>query len=68
LTDLRQTRDDKKIPKTILKTESKLKKPLKQGIFRVSGIFIEDYLRNLTCWEKSKYRFGINAPKLSKNR
>jgi hypothetical protein len=24
-------------------------KPLKEGIFSVSGIFIGDYLRNLTC-------------------
>jgi hypothetical protein len=29
-------------------------KPLKVGIFSVSGKFIEDYSRNLTCWEKSK--------------
>jgi hypothetical protein len=29
-------------------------KLLKEGIKSVSGIFIEDYLRNLTCWEKSK--------------
>jgi hypothetical protein len=33
-------------------------KPLKKYIFSGSGIFIEDYLRNLTCWEKSKNRFG----------
>jgi hypothetical protein len=26
-------------------------KPLKQGIFSVIGIFIEDYLRNLTCYK-----------------
>jgi hypothetical protein len=37
------------------------------GIFSVSGILIEDYLKNLTRWEKSKNRFGLNAPKLSKN-
>jgi hypothetical protein len=42
-------------------------KPLKEGIFSVSGIFIENYLRNLTCWEKSKNRFGLSEPKLSKN-
>jgi hypothetical protein len=29
-------------------------RPLKEGIFSVSEIFIEDYLRNLTSWEKSK--------------
>jgi hypothetical protein len=28
----------------------------------VSGIFIEDYLRNLTCWEKSTNRFGLFSP------
>jgi hypothetical protein len=43
-------------------------KPLKEGIFSVSGILIEDFLRNLKCWEKIKNRFGLNAPKLSKNR
>jgi hypothetical protein len=43
-------------------------KLLKVAIFSVSGIFIEDYLRNLTCWKKSKNRFGLSAPKLSKNR
>jgi hypothetical protein len=32
-------------------------KPLKEGIFSVSGIFIEHYLMNLTFWEKSKNRF-----------
>jgi hypothetical protein len=43
-------------------------KPLNKGIWSVFGRFIEDYLRNLTCWEKSKNRFGFSAPKLSKNR
>jgi hypothetical protein len=41
-------------------------KPLKEGIFSVSEIFIEDYLSNLTCW--SKNRFELSAPKLSKSR
>jgi hypothetical protein len=42
-------------------------KPFKEGIFNVFGIFIEDYLKNLTCWKKSPNRFGLSAPKLSKN-
>jgi hypothetical protein len=42
-------------------------KPLNKGIFSVFGRFIEDYLRNLTCWKKSKNRFGLNTPKLNKN-
>jgi hypothetical protein len=37
-----------------------LKKPLNKGIFSVFGRFIEDFLRNQTCWEKSKNRFGFN--------
>jgi hypothetical protein len=72
---LRQTRGDKKIPKTVLKTILKIKK--KHIYFNfvkylvvscVSEIFIEDYLRNLTCWEKSKIRFELSASKLSKKR
>jgi hypothetical protein len=43
-------------------------KPLKEGIFSVSGKFIEDYLISLTCWEKSKNRFELSVPTLSKNR
>jgi hypothetical protein len=62
---LRQTRCAKKIPKIVLKTRLKTKES--QGIFSVSGIFIEDYLKSLTCWEKSKNRFGLGASKLSKN-
>jgi hypothetical protein len=78
---LRQTRRVKKIPKTVLKTRLKTKdfgfrkipcgvfaKPLNKGIFSDFGRFIEDYLRNLTCWEKLKNRFGLSATKLSKNR
>jgi hypothetical protein len=38
-----------------------------KDILSVFGRFIEDYLRNLKCWEKSKNRFGLSAPKLSKN-
>jgi hypothetical protein len=30
-----------------------------------SGRFFQDYLRNLTCWEKSKNSSGLSAPKLS---
>jgi hypothetical protein len=41
---------------------------VKEEIFSVSGIFIEDYLKNLKCWEKSNNRFGLSASKLSKNR
>jgi hypothetical protein len=36
---------------------------LLKEFFSVSGIFIEEYLRSLTCWEKSKNRFGLSAPK-----
>jgi hypothetical protein len=43
-------------------------RPLNKGIFSVFGRFIENYLRNLTCWEKSTHRFGRSASKLSKNR
>jgi hypothetical protein len=69
-TELRQTRCDKKISKTVLfwKLDSKSKKPrllrkiscglflepLKETIFSASGIFTEDYVRNLTCWEKQE--------------
>jgi hypothetical protein len=38
--------------------------PLNKGILSVFGRFIEDYLRNLTWWEKSKNRFGFSALKL----
>jgi hypothetical protein len=48
--------------------ETKETKPLKEGILSVSGIFIEDYLRNLTCWEKFENRDALSAPKLRKNR
>jgi hypothetical protein len=44
-------------------------KPLNLDIiFSVFGRFIEDYIRILTFWEKSKNRFGLSAPKLTKNR
>jgi hypothetical protein len=51
---LRQTRCAKNIKKQFWKLDSKTKKlttpkPLKEGIFSVSGIFIKNYLRNLTC-------------------
>jgi hypothetical protein len=78
---LRQTRGAKKILRTVLKTGLKTKKKLVyfgfreircglflKGIFSVFGRFIEEYLRNLTCWEKSKHRFGLSTSKLSKNR
>jgi hypothetical protein len=84
LTDLRRTRSAKKIPKTVLKTRQNQRnhvyfdfrkiycglfsKPLNKGIFSVFGRFIEDYLRNLMCWENSKNRFGISASKLSRDR
>jgi hypothetical protein len=35
-----------------------------QTIYSVFGRYIEDYIKNLTCWKKSKNRFGLNAPKL----
>jgi hypothetical protein len=41
--------------------------PLIKGIFSVFGRFIEDFFKNLRCWVKSKNRFGLSAPKLSKN-
>jgi hypothetical protein len=41
--------------------------PLNKGIFSVFGRFIEDYLRSLTSWEKSKNKFGLSALKLSEN-
>jgi hypothetical protein len=80
-TDLRQTGRAKNIPKTVSKTQNQRNhvhitfvkyrvvspKPLKEAIFSVSGIFIEKYLKSLTCCEKSKNRFGLNAPTLSKN-
>jgi hypothetical protein len=53
-TDYRQTRGAKKISITVLK-----------GILSIFEKFIVDYLRNLKCWEKSKIRFGLSAPKLS---
>jgi hypothetical protein len=77
---LRQTRGDKKLPKTVFKTKLKTiettctlisipcgfsPRPLKEGIFRVPEIFIEDYLRNLTCRENSKNRFGLSEKKPS---
>jgi hypothetical protein len=30
-------------------------KPLNKGMCSIFGRFIEDYNRDLTCWEKSKY-------------
>jgi hypothetical protein len=81
---LRQTRCAKNIPKAVLKTRLTTKETtytlvfvkylvvsfpsLSKKEFGVSGIFIEDYLRNLTCWEKSKNKFGLSTPKSSKNR
>jgi hypothetical protein len=31
--------------------------------YSVCGRFFEDYLRNLTCWEKSKYAVVTNSSK-----
>jgi hypothetical protein len=64
-TDLMRQTKDKKIPRTILKIRLKTKvyfcfrkipcglipKPLNVRFFTVFGRFIENYLRNLTCWE-----------------
>jgi hypothetical protein len=36
-------------------------KPLNKGMSSVFERFIEEYLRNLTCWEKSENRFGLSA-------
>jgi hypothetical protein len=36
-------------------------KPLKEGIFIAFGRFIKDYLRAVTCWEKTKYGVVINS-------
>jgi hypothetical protein len=41
--------------------------PLNEDIFGIFGRFIEDYIRNLTCWKKYENRFGLSALKLSKN-
>jgi hypothetical protein len=66
----------KRFQKQFGKLESKLNKPRifwfskpsNKDILNVFGKFIEDYLRNLTCWENSKNRFVISTPKLNKNR
>jgi hypothetical protein len=62
---------DKKILKSVLRTRLKTKETtytlvfgntllsLSEGIFIVFGRFIEKYLRNLTCWEKSKKQIRI---------
>jgi hypothetical protein len=81
-TDLRRTGGDFKISKTVLKTRLKTKKTiyfnfwkipccpflklLKKGIFSVFERFIEDYLRNLTCWEKSKNKIGLSATSMNR--
>jgi hypothetical protein len=78
---MRQTRGDRKIQYPVLKTRFKTKETTATlvsekylvvsfwslSIMAFSMFFIEDYLRKL---EKSKIknRFGLNAPKLSKNR
>jgi hypothetical protein len=61
-----RTRGAKNIPKTVLKTRLKMKETTytlvfvkclwslseaNKAMFSVFGIFIDDYLRNLTCWE-----------------
>jgi hypothetical protein len=83
LTDLRRNRCAKNIPKTELKTRFKTKEitytlisyntlwslfqTTQRGIFSVSGIWIEDYLRNLTWRERFENRFGLSTPKLRQN-
>jgi hypothetical protein len=42
-------------------------KALNKGMCSVCGRFFEDYLRNLKCWEKSKYAIVINNSKSIKN-
>jgi hypothetical protein len=42
-------------------------KPLNKDMFSVFGRFIKDYLRNLTCWEKSKHTVAISCSKSIKN-
>jgi hypothetical protein len=71
--DLRQIRGAKKNSETVLKTRLKIKETtyslffvkylVAKDIFSIFGIFIEVYLRNLTCWEKSKNGFGLSAQK-----
>jgi hypothetical protein len=39
-------------------------KPLDKGIFSVFGIFIDDYLRNLTFWEKLKKQIQTQRTKI----
>jgi hypothetical protein len=63
LTDFRQTRGAQKIPKTILKNKLNTKETPNKGMISVFERFIEYYLRNLTCWEKSKYTVEINSSK-----
>jgi hypothetical protein len=66
----------KNISKTVLKTRLKTKETtlfvkyivafflsLNKGIFSVFRRFIEDYLRTLMCWEKSKNRIGSKNKK-----
>jgi hypothetical protein len=75
--DLRQTRCAEKISKPVLETTLFTKETmctldftkyfvvsfevtqiLKSSAF---GRFIDDYLRNLTCWEKTKYGVVISS-------
>jgi hypothetical protein len=53
-TDVRQTRDAKRFKKFGFRKipYGLLPKPLNKDIFSVFGIFTDDYLRNLTFWEK----------------
>jgi hypothetical protein len=39
-------------------------KSLKKGVFSASAIFVEDYLRNLTYWEKSKKQIRAQRTKI----
>jgi hypothetical protein len=50
-------------PQGILRKQQLLNKVM----FSVFGRFIEDYLRNLTCWKKSMYAVVINSSKSIKN-
>jgi hypothetical protein len=69
--DLRQTRCVGMIPKPGLETKLITKETtytldFGKHIFVSFRRFIEDYLRNLTCWDKTKYGFGINSRKSMK--
>jgi hypothetical protein len=74
--DLRQTRCARKIRKPVLETtliteETAYTLDFRKnfvvsswsqlGIFSAFGRFIEDYLSNLTCWEKTKYGVVISS-------